>query len=105
MGNGMPDWDLEAWLDELRRICAERDLGRLVLALKETVFDYKSQRRPAEANRVRPGYRGGRVREPVTRAIHHLVVGRDRNAASRMLNRRGCQAKQSAPHGRFGIQT
>lgn len=40
VGSGMPNWDLEAWLDELRHICAERDLGRLVVALKETVLDY-----------------------------------------------------------------
>jgi FlaA1/EpsC-like NDP-sugar epimerase len=40
MGSGAPDTDVEAWLKSLREICDARDLGRLVIALKEMVLDY-----------------------------------------------------------------
>jgi FlaA1/EpsC-like NDP-sugar epimerase len=40
IGNGMPEGDLLSWLDTLREICASRDAGRLVVALKEIVLDY-----------------------------------------------------------------
>jgi FlaA1/EpsC-like NDP-sugar epimerase len=40
MGSGAPDTDVEAWLESLREICDARDLGRLVIALKEMVLDY-----------------------------------------------------------------
>lgn len=39
-GNGLPHEDLETWLNSFREICRARDLGRLVMALKETVLDY-----------------------------------------------------------------
>jgi len=39
-GNGMLHGDVESWLDSLHEICADRDLGRLVMELKETVLDY-----------------------------------------------------------------
>ena len=39
-GNGLPHDDLENWLDCFRGICRSRDLGRLIIALKETVLDY-----------------------------------------------------------------
>jgi FlaA1/EpsC-like NDP-sugar epimerase len=39
-GNGLPHEDLETWLDSFREICRSRDLGRLIVALKETVLDY-----------------------------------------------------------------
>ncbi|MBS1875398.1 MAG: polysaccharide biosynthesis protein [Acidobacteria bacterium] len=39
-GNGMPEGDIETWLDCLREICETRDTGRLVVALKEIVLDY-----------------------------------------------------------------
>jgi FlaA1/EpsC-like NDP-sugar epimerase len=39
-GSGMPPDDLEQWLDWLREICRTRDVGRLVMALKEIVLDY-----------------------------------------------------------------
>lgn len=39
-GNGLPYEELETWLDLLRDICRCRDLGRLVMALKDTVLDY-----------------------------------------------------------------
>jgi len=39
-GNGMPDTDLQTWLDLLREVCQRRDVGRLVVALKEMVLDY-----------------------------------------------------------------
>ncbi len=38
--NGLPEEDLERWLDSLREICRLRDLGRLLMALKEAVLDY-----------------------------------------------------------------
>jgi FlaA1/EpsC-like NDP-sugar epimerase len=39
-GNGLPDVNIAEWLDRLREICEHRDVGRLVLALKELVIDY-----------------------------------------------------------------
>ena len=39
-GNGLPHKDLESWLASLREICRSRDLGSLLMALKETVLDY-----------------------------------------------------------------
>ncbi len=39
-GNGMPEGDMLTWLDRLRDICAERDVGRLAVTLKEIVLDY-----------------------------------------------------------------
>ena len=40
VGNGMPEGDMLAWINYLREICETRDLGRLVVALKEIVPDY-----------------------------------------------------------------
>jgi FlaA1/EpsC-like NDP-sugar epimerase len=40
VGNGIPEGDMVMWLDCLRAICERRDLGRLVVALKEIVPDY-----------------------------------------------------------------
>jgi FlaA1/EpsC-like NDP-sugar epimerase len=40
IGNGMPEGDIETWLDCLREACETRDVGRLVVALKEIVLDY-----------------------------------------------------------------
>jgi FlaA1/EpsC-like NDP-sugar epimerase len=40
VGDGMPERDLESWLDSLHDICDARDAGRLVVALKEIVLDY-----------------------------------------------------------------
>lgn len=62
VGNGMPEADIFDCLDSLREICEARDLGRLVVALKELVLDYspsadllkrlvQSQRVPLAAHR------------------------------------------------------
>lgn len=40
VGNGVPAADMQIWLDSLRAICAARDAGRLIVALKELVPDY-----------------------------------------------------------------
>ena len=40
VGNGLPEDDMQQWLRDLREICAARDTGRLVIALKEIVLDY-----------------------------------------------------------------
>ena len=40
VGNGMPEGDMLAWINYLREICDTRDVGRLVVALKEIVLDY-----------------------------------------------------------------
>jgi FlaA1/EpsC-like NDP-sugar epimerase len=40
MGNGMAEGDIEMWLLCLREACETRDVGRLVVALKEIVLDY-----------------------------------------------------------------
>jgi FlaA1/EpsC-like NDP-sugar epimerase len=39
-GNGLPHGDTEEWYDSLHEICRSRDLGRLIVALKETIVDY-----------------------------------------------------------------
>ena len=40
VGNGVPEGNVHRWLDELRDLCAARDTGRLMVALKEVVLDY-----------------------------------------------------------------
>jgi FlaA1/EpsC-like NDP-sugar epimerase len=40
VGNGVPERDIRTWLEALREICDARDMGRLVVALKELVPDY-----------------------------------------------------------------
>jgi FlaA1/EpsC-like NDP-sugar epimerase len=40
MGDGIPERDIQGWLDSLHEICMARDTGRLVVALKEIVLDY-----------------------------------------------------------------
>ncbi len=40
VGNGLPAPDLEKWLDTVHAICEARDVGGLVLAVKELVPDY-----------------------------------------------------------------
>jgi FlaA1/EpsC-like NDP-sugar epimerase len=40
VGNGRPEGDMLTWLDCLQEICKTRDVGRLVVALKEIVLDY-----------------------------------------------------------------
>jgi FlaA1/EpsC-like NDP-sugar epimerase len=40
VGTGIPEGDLRSWLDSLHEICDTRNLGRLVVALKEIVLDY-----------------------------------------------------------------
>ena len=40
VGREMPDVELLSWLDNLQRICKSRDIGRLLIALKEIVTDY-----------------------------------------------------------------
>ncbi len=40
VGNGVPKEDIRIWLEALHDICETRDLGRLVVALKELVPDY-----------------------------------------------------------------
>jgi FlaA1/EpsC-like NDP-sugar epimerase len=39
-GSGLPQTDTLAWLETLREICETRDIGGLVVALKELVLDY-----------------------------------------------------------------
>jgi FlaA1/EpsC-like NDP-sugar epimerase len=40
VGNGLPAQDMRTWLKTLREICEMRDIGSLVIALKELVPDY-----------------------------------------------------------------
>jgi FlaA1/EpsC-like NDP-sugar epimerase len=40
VGEGMPEVDMLEWLECLRELCDARDVGRLVVALKEIVLDY-----------------------------------------------------------------
>jgi FlaA1/EpsC-like NDP-sugar epimerase len=59
VGNGVPDGNIHRWLDELRDLCAARDTGCLVVALKEVVPDYSPSaellRRVVEAKHRDPG--------------------------------------------------
>jgi FlaA1/EpsC-like NDP-sugar epimerase len=40
IGNGAPEEDMQTWLNSLHEICESRDMGRLIVALKEIVMDY-----------------------------------------------------------------
>lgn len=40
VGSGLPEGDMQKWLECLRYMCETRDTGRLVVALKEIVLDY-----------------------------------------------------------------
>lgn len=40
VGNAIPEGDIETWLDCLREACETRNVGRLLVALKEIVLDY-----------------------------------------------------------------
>jgi FlaA1/EpsC-like NDP-sugar epimerase len=40
IGNGMPEGEVDTWLHSLREACDQRDVGRLIVALKEIVPDY-----------------------------------------------------------------
>jgi FlaA1/EpsC-like NDP-sugar epimerase len=40
VGNNKPERDVQGWLDSLHEICEARDIGRLVVTLKEFVLDY-----------------------------------------------------------------
>ena len=40
VGNGVPEGDMATWLGHVRDICEKRDLGGLILMLKEIVPDY-----------------------------------------------------------------
>lgn len=65
-GNGLPHEDLETWLDYFREVCRSRDIGQLVMALKDTVLDYNPS---AELLRrvITPAARGG------TGVAHRIV--------------------------------
>jgi FlaA1/EpsC-like NDP-sugar epimerase len=40
VGNGNPEEDVHTWIESLHRLCEERNMSRLVVALKELVLDY-----------------------------------------------------------------
>jgi len=40
VGNGSPEGNVDMWLECLREACESRNVGRLVLALKEIALDY-----------------------------------------------------------------
>ena len=40
VGDGMPEDDIQKWLESLHEICESRDIGHLVVTLKEIVLDY-----------------------------------------------------------------
>ncbi len=76
VGNGVPDGNIHRWLDELRDLCAARDTGRLMVALKEVVLDYSPSaellRRIVEA----------RDREPHASVLDQPHIGHQANAPS-----------------------
>jgi FlaA1/EpsC-like NDP-sugar epimerase len=40
IGSGLPESDVETWMSDLREACAKRDVGQLLVTLKEIVPDY-----------------------------------------------------------------
>jgi FlaA1/EpsC-like NDP-sugar epimerase len=40
VGNGIPESTIDSWLESLHEICEARDLGQLMLVLKELILDY-----------------------------------------------------------------
>jgi FlaA1/EpsC-like NDP-sugar epimerase len=71
-GGGMPEGDMQAWLDSLREICQARDAGRLVLAMKEIVADYSPSAHLLKRVIGRPG------RHAVAPPAHAAKTGRGR---------------------------
>ena len=57
VGNGVPEDDFRLWLGSLQKICEARDVGRLVVALKQIVMDYN----------------------PSTDLLERVILGRDAN--------------------------
>jgi FlaA1/EpsC-like NDP-sugar epimerase len=69
-GNGLPQENMEIWLQSLRTICNSRDIGSLVIALKETALDYNPSSELLK--RIVP------TREyPVAHAPREIVHGKD----------------------------
>jgi FlaA1/EpsC-like NDP-sugar epimerase len=67
VGNGIPDEDIVSWLDSLHEICQARDVGRLLVMLKDTLPDYNPSAefiKRAIGNPPRPARS---VRVPVTK--------------------------------------
>jgi FlaA1/EpsC-like NDP-sugar epimerase len=74
VGNGVPEDDLQTWLGSLHDICESRDIGRLVVALKEIVFDYN----------------------PSTHLLRRILEPQDRLVASFHEGSRSADKKRSA---------
>jgi FlaA1/EpsC-like NDP-sugar epimerase len=75
VGGGMPEEGIQIWLDSLHEICETRDIGSLVVALKEIVLDYSPSthllKRAIEA----------RVHRAVALAPHSSLLERLRDTA------------------------
>jgi FlaA1/EpsC-like NDP-sugar epimerase len=61
VGNGLPQGDIITWLNYVREVCETRNLGHLVVALKEILLDYSPsahllrraiQREPSRSRRA-----------------------------------------------------
>ena len=74
VGNGVPEDDLQTWLGSLHDICESRDIGRLVVALKEIVLDYN----------------------PSTHLLRRILEPQDRLVASFHEGSRSADKKRSA---------
>jgi len=75
VGNGVPEGNIHRWLDELRDLCAARDTGRLMVALKEVVLDYS----------------------PSAELLRRVVEARDRDARVPVLDRSLISHQAKAP--------
>jgi hypothetical protein len=75
VGNGVPDGNIHRWLDELRDLCAARDTGRLMVALKEVVLDYS----------------------PSAELLRRIVEARDREPHVSILDRPHISHQANAP--------
>jgi FlaA1/EpsC-like NDP-sugar epimerase len=84
-GNGMPEGEIETWLHNLRQASDNRDVGRLIVALKEIMPDYSPsasllkraiEDRPSRSNITDMGV-----------ALHHLARQLDIETARRTASR------------------
>jgi FlaA1/EpsC-like NDP-sugar epimerase len=75
VGNGVPEGNIHRWLDELRDLCAARDTGRLMVALKEVVLDYS----------------------PSAELLRRIVEARDRDPHVSVLDRSHISHQANAP--------
>lgn len=71
VGNGMPEEDVNIWIDLLHKISESRDLGRLVIALKQIVPDYNPSSSILTRAIIPEGVNGVVMKSPFANGIAH----------------------------------